>query len=105
MPIHLLIVIPLLLTLCLGPFLKARLPLQRLAAMNAFLVGVILMSLFVASEWRPSYGAWKLGEGILAILFNSLLVAVFHWAVWSLGLRLWCRLRGVAPSGPSGSRQ
>ena len=99
MPILLLIVIPALLTVCVGPFIKERLPVQRLAATMAFLVAIVLSALFVASEWRPSYGGWKLAEAMLAILFNSLLVAVFHWSVWSLGLRAWRRFRGASSRG------
>lgn len=103
MPVLLLLVIPTVLTLGLSPFLGRHLPVQRLAAILGFVVAVVLTSLFVISEWRASYGAWKVAEAALAVLFNSLLVALVHWSVWSLGLRLWRRLRS-SPSSTTPAR-
>ena len=96
MPIVLLILIPLLITICAAPFLKRRVPLERLAASIAFVVAVVLISLFVVGEWRESYGPFKVVEAILAILFDSALVSAFHWFGWWLGLKGWQRLRGEA---------
>ena len=89
MPLALLILVPFLLTACLGPLLRRRLPVQRLAALLAFLVAVPLFSLFVVSEWRDSYGPWALVHGALVILFNSILVTLFHWGAWNLGALAW----------------
>ena len=104
MPILLLLVIPPVLALSLAPFLGRRIPLQRLAAISAFVVAVVLTSLFVISEWQPSYGGWKVAEATLAVLFNSTLVALVHWSIWSLGLRLWRRLRISSSSTPPARR-
>jgi hypothetical protein len=98
MPILLLLVVPAVLTLGLVPLVRRRVPVQRLAALVAFVVAVGLTSLFAISEWRESYGGWKLAEAGAAVLLSSSLVALLHWAIWSLALRFW-RRRGRGGKG------
>jgi len=67
---------------------------QQLAALIAFAVAVPLVSLYVFSEWRDSYGTWAAIQAVLIILLNSSLVALLHWGAWSLVALAWRHFRG-----------